>query len=372
MPVVWRVDVVAQSLLYAVSPVPVEMQRDLLLPPWLEHGGFSRNLAMANLWMAGGGAAANGTRNKAATDGGGSVLHADDFDNLNCVLDGAKRFFLVRCTEPPRGSFVCATFSEHSALCGRCTHATATASSQRQWAGVLELQRIATAYMPPTSTLAQCRGASAVRHRILSSGSHYDICTRTLVHVNYPCTSGASGAAISTDCGHQYVLSARYLMAGSVWGGIDWWDARLQRGDCLFLPAGWYHHVRTPPPPPGSARSLAVNVWWERNDILTLPPETADDTSVLLPGTSTNSAGASCAANDTGAVQPAAQLVGSGAAAAGEVESGRLRLSECSWGLMDSRASTKLWGGALGKVDEGYEINISAKRQTFCEGQGWG
>ena len=40
---------------------------------------------------------------------------------------------------------------------------------------------------------------------------------------------------------------------------MPWWEAKLESGDCLFLPSGWYHHVHSLP-----GRNLAVGVWWHR------------------------------------------------------------------------------------------------------------
>eukprot|EP01052_Picozoa_sp_SAG31_P030338 SAG31_NODE_3104_length_4669_cov_3.047702_2_plen_131_part_00 len=50
------------------------------------------------------------------------------------------------------------------------------------------------------------------------------------------------------------------------WENIEWQEATLSPGDCAFLPAGWYHQVRTE-----VGRSLAVNVWWERPDFMPPP-----------------------------------------------------------------------------------------------------
>lgn len=40
---------------------------------------------------------------------------------------------------------------------------------------------------------------------------------------------------------------------------MPWWEARLEPGDCLFLPSAWYHHVHSLP-----GRNLAFSVWWTR------------------------------------------------------------------------------------------------------------
>jgi lysine-specific demethylase 8 len=42
---------------------------------------------------------------------------------------------------------------------------------------------------------------------------------------------------------------------------VKWWKAHMDRGDCLFIPHGWYHHVKSHP---GEAkRNYAINLWWE-------------------------------------------------------------------------------------------------------------
>lgn len=37
---------------------------------------------------------------------------------------------------------------------------------------------------------------------------------------------------------------------------LPWWSARLESGDCLYLPYGWAHQVTS------HLRNLAVNIWW--------------------------------------------------------------------------------------------------------------
>ncbi|XP_078701244.1 bifunctional peptidase and arginyl-hydroxylase JMJD5-like [Branchiostoma floridae x Branchiostoma belcheri] len=37
---------------------------------------------------------------------------------------------------------------------------------------------------------------------------------------------------------------------------IPWWSARIERGDCLYLPHRWLHFVQS------YGRNLAVNIWW--------------------------------------------------------------------------------------------------------------
>ena len=45
------------------------------------------------------------------------------------------------------------------------------------------------------------------------------------------------------------------------WREVPWYDATLEKGDCIFIPTSWYHQVHTPP-----QRSIAVNIWWWRRD----------------------------------------------------------------------------------------------------------
>ena len=69
------------------------------------------------------------------------------------------------------------------------------------------------------------------------------------------------------DDGH---VDARYLE----WADVDvddvgapgffempWWEATLHAGDCLFIPVGWYHHVRALP-----GRNLGYSLMWSRDD----------------------------------------------------------------------------------------------------------
>jgi len=42
---------------------------------------------------------------------------------------------------------------------------------------------------------------------------------------------------------------------------IGWWKAHMERGDCLYIPLGWYHHVKSHPGP--NQRNFAMNLWWE-------------------------------------------------------------------------------------------------------------
>ncbi|XP_037080386.1 uncharacterized protein LOC119101199 [Pollicipes pollicipes] len=72
---------------YMVYSVPEEMHGDLIVPRSIQCGGLQHMLMDVVLWFSSG-----GTR---------SVLHYDELDNINCVLDGSKQFFLV---DAERGS----------------------------------------------------------------------------------------------------------------------------------------------------------------------------------------------------------------------------------------------------------------------------
>nr|XP_002126999.2 jmjC domain-containing protein 5-like [Ciona intestinalis] len=39
---------------------------------------------------------------------------------------------------------------------------------------------------------------------------------------------------------------------------VPWYKANMETGDCLFLPARWYHHVHSL-----NSRNLAINLWWK-------------------------------------------------------------------------------------------------------------
>ncbi|ELU08556.1 hypothetical protein CAPTEDRAFT_211217 [Capitella teleta] len=47
------------------------------------------------------------------------------------------------------------------------------------------------------------------------------------------------------------------LMEFAEFQGVPWWSAEMEKGDCLFIPIGWYHTVES-----GLSRNLAVNLWF--------------------------------------------------------------------------------------------------------------
>ncbi|XP_062516710.1 bifunctional peptidase and arginyl-hydroxylase JMJD5-like [Corticium candelabrum] len=42
-------------------------------------------------------------------------------------------------------------------------------------------------------------------------------------------------------------------------GEVPWYSAKVEAGDCLFIPYKWFHQIRS-----YGNRNLAVNIWWER------------------------------------------------------------------------------------------------------------
>ena len=51
------------------------------MPPCLGCGGFERGLEVGVIWFSSGGTQ--------------SVLHLDDVDNINCLLDGKKELIMI-------------------------------------------------------------------------------------------------------------------------------------------------------------------------------------------------------------------------------------------------------------------------------------
>ncbi|KAK3095838.1 hypothetical protein FSP39_019795 [Pinctada imbricata] len=69
------------SDIYLVHDAPDVMKADLTIPVSLQCGGFHDNLFKVVLWFSSG-----GTK---------SHLHHDGLDNINCLLDGEKDFYMV-------------------------------------------------------------------------------------------------------------------------------------------------------------------------------------------------------------------------------------------------------------------------------------
>ena len=56
------------------------MQKDVLLPTFLNCGGYHKRLGFGSMWLSSG-----GTK---------SVIHSDGFENVLCQFSGRKRFLL--------------------------------------------------------------------------------------------------------------------------------------------------------------------------------------------------------------------------------------------------------------------------------------
>ncbi|CAE8628905.1 unnamed protein product [Polarella glacialis] len=69
------------SDIYMVSQVPKGMQDDVQFLPCMQCGGYLKFLDVHNMWIGRGGSK--------------SVVHYDDQDNINCMLDGEKRFIFM-------------------------------------------------------------------------------------------------------------------------------------------------------------------------------------------------------------------------------------------------------------------------------------
>jgi len=80
------------------------------------------------------------------------------------------------------------------------------------------------------------------------------------------------------------------------WADFPHWEAKMEAGDCLFIPTQWHHHVTSTED--SHKRNIGVNIWWFRNNFV-------DDTD--------NWPDEDCAANDW----PAKSL----------------SLARCTWGV---------------------------------------
>jgi len=149
---------------YSVSAVPVAMRHEYELPPIVDCPAFLANrrggMRQINHWFSSGGTS--------------SVLHHDNFENINCLLDGEKDLI-----------FINRSYSED------------------------------------------------FLHWDHSDNHHHS----------------------KIDC--DRVDLKRFPN----FKDMPWWDAHMERGDCLYIPISWYHHVKSHPG--ANKRNYAMNLWWE-------------------------------------------------------------------------------------------------------------
>jgi len=61
--------------------------------------------------------------------------------------------------------------------------------------------------------------------------------------------------------GHSYIDCQKVDMVRYPnFRNVKWWKAHMDRGDCLYIPVGWYHHVKSNPGE--NKRNFAINLWW--------------------------------------------------------------------------------------------------------------
>ncbi|CAE8632031.1 unnamed protein product [Polarella glacialis] len=127
--------------------------------------------------------------------GSRSVVHRDDAENVNCALAGRKRFALVH----PR------------------------------WRAKLEAH--------PNSAGPPPRGPDRFG----------------FIDARLDPQQPGYGAYFQLD------VDAMDLIRYPGWREVDWYQADLEAGDCIYIPHGWYHQVRA-----GPSRTVNVMVWYWR------------------------------------------------------------------------------------------------------------
>eukprot|EP00658_Telonema_sp_P-2_P003689 TRINITY_DN1137_c0_g1_i3.p1 TRINITY_DN1137_c0_g1~~TRINITY_DN1137_c0_g1_i3.p1 ORF type:complete len:335 (+),score=67.71 TRINITY_DN1137_c0_g1_i3:197-1201(+) len=162
--------------MYSVSAVPIEMRHEYNFPRSLNCPAYTNQMAQLNHWFSSGGTV--------------SVLHADSFENINCLLDGEKQILM----------FSYNLTQEHLHWDHRPNH-----------------------------------GHSAV------DPDSVDM-------IKFP--------------GFQ---------------DLEYWRVDMHKGDCLFIPVGWYHQVRSGRP---GERNLGINIWFHTPDV---DAEQCTDPSTPLP-----------------------------------------------------------------------------------------
>jgi lysine-specific demethylase 8 len=63
---------------------------------------------------------------------------------------------------------------------------------------------------------------------------------------------------------------------------LPWYEANVEAGNCLFIPAGWYHHVSSEAD--AANRSLSVTQWWHRQQFWDQGHGSCDDDAPIPAG----------------------------------------------------------------------------------------
>ncbi|XP_013384785.1 jmjC domain-containing protein 5 [Lingula anatina] len=142
--------------IYMVQNMLPEMMGDFHIPKPILCGGYTRFLQDAVIWFSSG-----GTK---------SVLHFDNIDNINCLLDGSKELIFI----------------------------------DKKYSHLVE------------------------KDGFKEDGSYSTVDVEKVDMEKFP--------------GFR---------------NVPWWTASMEKGDCLFIPSRWYHHVSSAGP-----RNLAINIWF--------------------------------------------------------------------------------------------------------------
>jgi len=146
--------------MYSVSAVPKAMRHEYLFPRSVNCRAFTKRMDQLNHWFSSGGTV--------------SVLHKDNFENINCLLDGKKELLF---------------FDKK-----------------------LSVERL-----------------------------HWD-------H--------------RQNHGHSKVDADRVdMLKYPGFEGLEYWRVNMVAGDCIYIPAEWYHQVRSGSP---GNRNYGLNLWFEK------------------------------------------------------------------------------------------------------------